>query len=519
MGYPEKRSGYYRGRYKIEPGRYGTVSDEDGATIRFQTAREARQAANDKEAELRVQAKTAKAVQREKPPVPTFGTYVNETWWPQQQELAESTLEGYLDHIQGHLLPTFNDVAMDEITRSAIDVWEALKKQSYAASSAATYRSILHTILADAIEDGTRPGPNPAARRRGRGRRTGRLKHRRPEKAVTDPLGILLIGERASLLSGRDDEFVQVVSAAYTGMRWGETIGLDRKYKRPREIRVEQQLYQLRTGRWILCPPKDDSYRTLDVPGFLDSMLDEHIRRTQPAACPCHQVKTVFTSARATPGTRILRADIAREAGVSHPTVSRVLLHPEMTSVSSRIAVHLALQHLQALHPPVFDPHWRRSDWAYSIFTPAARGWFPSRGPGHEEHPVAVVEADVWPGKPVTGRYSADQAEVSWLPVALGLTTHGERHCHRTWMEDLGTRKVLMDERMGHIDGSTGGRYAHVTQGMRDRLMAGLTEMWEESLTARLAISPRSRVQVLDVLLQRHAAKIFSQNSPLALIS
>lgn len=33
-------------------------------------------------------------------------------------------------------------------------------------------------------------------------------------------------------------------------------------------------------------------------------------------------------------------------------------------------------------------------------------------------------------------------------------------------MEDLGTEKVHMDERMGHIDGSVSARYAHVTPGM-----------------------------------------------------
>ena len=30
MGYAEKRGDYWRGRYKIEPGRYGTVSDAGG---------------------------------------------------------------------------------------------------------------------------------------------------------------------------------------------------------------------------------------------------------------------------------------------------------------------------------------------------------------------------------------------------------------------------------------------------------------------------------------------------------
>jgi hypothetical protein len=37
---------------------------------------------------------------------------------------------------------------------------------------------------------------------------------------------------------------------------------------------------------------------------------------------------------------------------------------------------------------------------------------------------------------------------------------------------------------------------------MRQALMAALTEMWEESLNARLAMSPRSPVALLDALLK-----------------
>lgn len=69
-------------------------------------------------------------------------------------------------------------------------------------------------------------------------------------------------------------------------------------------------------------------------------------------------------------------------------------------------------------------------------------------------------------------------------------------------VEDLGTEKVLMDERMGHIDGSVSARYAHVTRGMRKRLMVGLTEQWEVALDARLAMYPTSPVRVLNELLK-----------------
>lgn len=48
----------------------------------------------------------------------------------------------------------------------------------------------------------------------------------------------------------------------YTGMRWGEIVGLEAGFVRPNSIRVAWQLYELDTGELHRCPPKDDSYRT-----------------------------------------------------------------------------------------------------------------------------------------------------------------------------------------------------------------------------------------------------------------
>lgn len=68
-------------------------------------------------------------------------------------------------------------------------------------------------------------------------------------------------------------------------------------------------------------------------------------------------------------------------------------------------------------------------------------------------------------------------------------------------MEELGIRKVLMDERMGHMDGSVSARYSHVTRGMREHLCRNLTRLWEASLDARARMSSGSPVAVLDRLL------------------
>lgn len=75
-------------------------------------------------------------------------------------------------------------------------------------------------------------------------------------------------------------------------------------------------------------------------------------------------------------------------------------------------------------------------------------------------------------------------------------------------MEDLGTEKALVDERMGHLDGSVSARCAHVTPGMRQRLMLGLTAQSEASLDARMALCSTSPVRVLNNLLRACAVAL-----------
>jgi len=69
-------------------------------------------------------------------------------------------------------------------------------------------------------------------------------------------------------------------------------------------------------------------------------------------------------------------------------------------------------------------------------------------------------------------------------------------------MEVFGTPPKLMDERLGHEDGSVQSRYSHVTPKMRQRLMADLTEVWQASLEARRELAPGSPVATLDALLK-----------------
>jgi Bacterial regulatory proteins, lacI family len=225
-------------------------------------------------------------------------------------------------------------------------------------------------VLADAVDEGLRDS-NPAARRRGRGRRAGRSRTRGAEKAVTTALGTLPIAERAALLSGRDDEFVAVVLAGFTGMRWGELVGPETRYVRSGSVRVEWQLYELDNGDLHRCPPKDDSYRTVDLPAWLGRLVGGHIARTAPVVCACHGQTYVFrghgaaNGAARLPGAKLV--DVARRAGVSTGTVSRVLNRPAAVPEATRVRVETAIADLGYVRGgPAGElaAHWRRNGFA-----------------------------------------------------------------------------------------------------------------------------------------------------------
>lgn len=504
MGFAEKRGNYWRGRYKTEPGKHNTVVDEHGKALKYATKGEAQRAAAEAENKYRRGDWRDPALGKE-----TFGEYANR--WYGAQDLAASTMQNYKRHIEEHLLPEFQDKALAGVLRTEVDAWEKKERAVYAASSVKTWRATLHLIFEDAIDEGLITS-NPAARRRGRGKRAGRSRNRGPEKVITDALGILLTAERAALLSGRDDEFVAVVLKGYTGKRWGEIVGLETEFVRPGAFRVEWQLYELDSGELIRCPPKDDSYRTIDAMDWLSALVLDHIARTKPTPCSCHGKTYAFRGLGAPrtgghQGAKLV--DVARFAGLSTGTVSNVLNHPDRVTETTRTRVEKAIADLgfvRSCTASEHAAHWRRNGFATWLFTPAASGWYPKKAP-QEARPVPIL-GEAWPGIPARGRGATDRADACWTPIAKGLTPHGLRHTHRTMMEDLGTPKVLMDERMGHIDASISARYAHVTPTMRKRLMLALTEQWEAALDARLAMNPTSPVRALNGLLRTRAATV-----------
>jgi hypothetical protein len=155
----------------------------------------------------------------------------------------------------------------------------------------------------------------------------------------------------------------------------GEIVGLETEFARSGAIRVEHQLYQLDSGELIRCPPKDDSYRTIDAMDWLSALVANHVARTKPTPCPCH--------------------------GKTYVRVEQAIVDLGF------VRGGLVTQHAA---------HGRRNGFATWLFTPAVSGWYPKKAP-QEARPVPLL-SEPWPGVPARGRGASDRADACWLPIA-----------------------------------------------------------------------------------------------------
>ena len=259
---------------------------------------------------------------------------------------------------------------------------------------------------------------------------------------------------------------------AFTGLRWGETVGLQASYVRGPDrrrnhsyIRVEWQMIEL-NGKFYLASPKEGSRRDVDIPGWLYALLQRvtaHSRR-----CRCSR----------------------RDDGTSG-------------CGSKEAFVFLGAE----------GGHARRSNYATRVFKPAAGGVYPAekRRRGHQRQPWRVhCSRDPFPGTPVPmngiRRAKAEQlAECSWAPLVPGLTPHGLRHGHQTAMRRDRVPRVLRRDRLGHgPSGDIADHYTHIDDEMISEMLAAQTQRWQAAVAARAHIDehygaePRSAVPALD---------------------
>ncbi|WP_435109744.1 hypothetical protein [Nocardiopsis synnemataformans] len=524
--YTSKKDGtYFRVRYLLADGiNYGSCAwDDDGTRFRTRTAAETW--GKNKEALIRMglDAESAPSVVeaarrlRQKDGALTLGEYAGR-WYP-EQELAISTQESYRTYLELHILPycppeqarTWADTPLTEITSEDITTWlKNLAARGYAETSIASFRAILHLMLQDAV-DAELLKANPAARRHGRGRRAGKAKksygRRASEKVTVPPLEALLHAERMALLTGRGEEFVFGIALAYTGIRFAELVGLEREYLRGDTLRVEHQLHEVR-AEFHRVPPKDDSYRDVDLPPFLADLLAHQAKTTkQPVRerCLCLKHKRVDRYLVAALKRREQWDEDMEKALLSAAELADVVDDDELIERFADTFTRRprALPHQGGVF--VFrgqqSPHHFRGSMRSEIFAPAATGITPVRHKGTSPKPVPL-EAGGWPGRPIRGHNGYKVAQAHWLPIAPGYTPHGNRHSHKTWMQEDRIPEVLQYDRLGHEMPGIGGVYSHVTAMMRQELLGALTVRWENSMRLRADLHPHSPVALLDHLLE-----------------
>ena len=401
-------------------------------------------------------------------------------WVAMLDDIEPTTRDKYKYLVEFHILPQFQGRTIGSLTFEEIETWEraiptriSSRGIPYARSVATSARTLLITILGDAVHAG-RLDRNPAERRKGRrgkvrakGRAPAIANDRTPANVIT-PLQAICLAERTALLTGSDIDFVLNVTGPWTGARWGELLAFEGSEDDDSPLQLRDDGistyaldWQLREIGGVVCksPPKDGSYRVLDLPPFLAELL-RWARDNRRKTCSCPLID----------GRPACKGD--------DPTPPNYLF----------------------LGPK--GGHPRRSNYADRYITPSAEGLYPARG--GVRRPVYVT-AEPWPGIPIRKGNkkvrAADLAESTWPNLTGKFRPHDDRHTHSTWLDGTNIPKVLQMDRRGHAMPGMDAIYNHITPAMRQHLCDTLESLWHEAVTQRRQLSSSSAVGLLDRIL------------------
>jgi hypothetical protein len=159
---------------------------------------------------------------------PDAGTLSLADWtttWFDALDVAPTTRAQYRSLIRTHILPRWGTTALAEVSGTAVNTWiKKLRDGGYAPATVSTILKVLSMILADAADERLIPA-NPIRRpRRGR-----RHHHAVAEAVWVTPEQALQVALHAARLTTPALGLL-VITAAWTGARWGELTGLHRDH-------------------------------------------------------------------------------------------------------------------------------------------------------------------------------------------------------------------------------------------------------------------------------------------------
>jgi integrase len=223
------------------------------------------------------------------------GTYVDPdrgkiTWndyyaeWIAAQDLAPRTVERYDGYHRNHLSPRFGHLPLSRIEALAVDAFEKELKSALADATVLGIMSLLRASMSDAVHDRrvSFSPVRPSRRRRGK----------REQVEKREGIAVALDAVQAIRRRLPADEALMVLVVAFTGMRWGEVIGMRRKYLIlvPAEggepasgyyviDKDDGAVHEDKKGNRYLGPPKGRKGRTLELPPFLVVLLLAYLER------------------------------------------------------------------------------------------------------------------------------------------------------------------------------------------------------------------------------------------------
>jgi integrase len=195
-----------------------------------------------------------------------FGSYAAR--WIEQQKLGPRTREEYERTYRLHVEPFLGRRELGRIKPDTIRTWRSklLTSGRSEDATAKAYR-LVRSVMFTAVDDDLI--------RRNPCRIKGADKARRAERSVATVKQVYAL---ADLLGERWRAFI--LTAAFTGIRWGELIALRRTDidLDARVIRVPRAFAELSGGRLVVVPPKSEaSERGVTMPDVLVGELTVHL--------------------------------------------------------------------------------------------------------------------------------------------------------------------------------------------------------------------------------------------------
>ncbi|TFE43135.1 site-specific integrase [Streptomyces sp. ICN441] len=247
------------GRYQV---RYlGLDGVDRPAPHTFRTKREADDWLADKQSELRAGEWTDPDAAKV-----SFGAYA--ATWITERGISASTADLYRSLLRNHLGPTFDRVALGDITPAMVRAWRVARLDAGAgASSVAKSYALMRAVLMTAVED--------------------RLIRRNPCRvkgasvAPTPERPTATVQEVYALAGAIQPRYrALVLLAAFTGLRWGELIGLRRRDLDldAGTVRVRRNVAELHNGKRLIKEPKSTAgRRTVAIPEVIVTDLATHL--------------------------------------------------------------------------------------------------------------------------------------------------------------------------------------------------------------------------------------------------